>query len=137
MQRDPARDDLRPESELRNFWSACTTAFVSGGRDHARYHCSSVSPRLGAVAQTIVIPNDRHTNSADRSRPYLEDFQTIADAFGTDTTQGLSAEEARQRLARDGPNILAAEKSVPAWRHFLKQHRRNPGDRRRSADLSA
>ena len=39
----------------------------------------------------------------------------------TDERQGLSDEEARARLAQYGPNELAAQKAVPAWRRFLSQ----------------
>ena len=61
------------------------------------------------------------TESTDRQSPYLKDPRAVAVAFGTDIKQGLSAEEARTRLARDGPNALEAEKPVPAWRRFLEQ----------------
>ena len=39
----------------------------------------------------------------------------------TDERQGLGDEEARARLARYGPNELAAHEAVPAWRRFLSQ----------------
>jgi Ca2+-transporting ATPase len=39
----------------------------------------------------------------------------------TDERRGLSEEEARSRLARYGPNELAAGKRVGAWRRFLSQ----------------
>jgi Ca2+-transporting ATPase len=42
-------------------------------------------------------------------------------ALGTDEQRGLRDEDARDRLARNGPNELAAEKPVPAWRRFLSQ----------------
>lgn len=41
--------------------------------------------------------------------------------LGTDQQHGLSEEEARARLARYGPNELAAEKPVPSWRRLLSQ----------------
>jgi Ca2+-transporting ATPase len=44
-------------------------------------------------------------------------------ALGTDEQRGLRDEEARTRLARVGPNELAAERRVPAWRRFLSQFR--------------
>jgi P-type Ca2+ transporter type 2C len=37
------------------------------------------------------------------------------------TRAGLTSEEARKRLDEHGPNELAAEKPVPAWRKFLAQ----------------
>ena len=39
----------------------------------------------------------------------------------TDERRGLSDEDARTRLAQSGPNVLAAEKPVAAWRRFLSQ----------------
>jgi len=44
-------------------------------------------------------------------------------ALGTDAQSGLTGVEARARLARFGPNELAPEKGVPAWRRFLAQFR--------------
>ena len=41
--------------------------------------------------------------------------------LGTNEQSGLSEEEARARLAQYGPNELAAEEPVPAWRRFLSQ----------------
>lgn len=52
-------------------------------------------------------------------------YQLVVDdvvaALGTDPLRGLSDEEARLRLGQYGPNELAAEKPVPAWRRFLAQ----------------
>jgi Ca2+-transporting ATPase len=42
-------------------------------------------------------------------------------ALCTDARDGLSAQAARERLARFGRNELAAEKPVPEWRKFLAQ----------------
>ena len=61
------------------------------------------------------------TESTDRQNPSLKDPRAVAVALGTDIKQGLTAEEAEHRLSRDGPNVLEAEKPVPAWRRFLKQ----------------
>lgn len=41
--------------------------------------------------------------------------------LGSDPARGLTAEEARVRLARYGPNELAGEEAIPAWRRFLAQ----------------
>ena len=45
----------------------------------------------------------------------------IAAALRTDLESGLSADEARRRLARGGRNELRAKPPVPAWRRFLSQ----------------
>jgi Ca2+-transporting ATPase len=42
-------------------------------------------------------------------------------ALGSDPVRGLTSGDARARLARLGPNQLAAEPPVPAWRKFLAQ----------------
>ena len=39
----------------------------------------------------------------------------------SDGARGLADVEAQRRFARDGPNELAAEPPVPAWRRFLAQ----------------
>ena len=41
---------------------------------------------------------------------------------GSIPARGLSAEEARSRLASHGPNRLAAGKKEPGWRAFLRQY---------------
>src|SRR4051812_30288106 len=45
----------------------------------------------------------------------------VLESLGGDRRHGLSDEEARARLARDGPNELAAAPRVPGWRKFLAQ----------------
>jgi len=42
-------------------------------------------------------------------------------ALGTDPRRGLNEEEAQSRLSRHGPNELASQKPVPAWRKLLAQ----------------
>src|SRR5262245_62564354 len=49
---------------------------------------------------------------------------SVADALrveGTDLTRGLSTAEAKERLARFGPNVFTAAKKEPGWRAFLRQ----------------
>ena len=55
------------------------------------------------------------------SAPHLVDVQEVAAQLATDPHRGLREEEARARLARDGPNLLAAQTPVAAWRRFLAQ----------------
>jgi len=47
--------------------------------------------------------------------------QDVIAALASDPRRGLSADEARARLARDGRNELAAAPPVPAWRRLLAQ----------------
>ncbi len=47
----------------------------------------------------------------------------VITALGSDPDRGLSANEARARLERGGPNQLTATRPVPAWRKLLNQCR--------------
>ncbi len=47
--------------------------------------------------------------------------EEVLAALGSDAARGLTQAEARERLARFGPNALTAEKPTPAWRKFLAQ----------------
>ncbi len=49
--------------------------------------------------------------------------EAVAAALGTDLTNGLDDAEAARRLATVGPNELAGEPPVPAWRRVLRQMR--------------
>jgi Ca2+-transporting ATPase len=58
------------------------------------------------------------------SSPSHAHARPVEDVLGelqSDGQRGLTGEEARRRLARDGPNELQSEKPVPAWRRFLAQ----------------
>ncbi len=54
---------------------------------------------------------------------YRQTIGDLARAFATDVERGLTASEAQARLARAGPNRLASQPPVPAWRKFLAQFR--------------
>ncbi len=62
-------------------------------------------------------------NSTDGIAPYERPAEVVAAELGTDLKAGLSTEEARVRLDRDGPNELETEAATPAWRRFLGQFR--------------
>lgn len=47
---------------------------------------------------------------------------TVALGLGVDPASGLTADEARSRLASHGANKLASGKKEPAWRAFLRQY---------------
>ena len=47
----------------------------------------------------------------------------VAGALATDPDRGLSADDARARLAADGPNTLPEAPGTPAWQLFLGQFR--------------
>ena len=52
---------------------------------------------------------------------YRQRIEDVVAALGTDAQHGLTDQDARTRLLRDGRNELAAEKPIPAWRRFLAQ----------------
>jgi P-type Ca2+ transporter type 2C len=62
------------------------------------------------------------TVAARSSRWYGMDLAAVADALGVDPERGLSAEEARSRLATHGPNRLAAAKKESGFRAFVRQY---------------
>ncbi len=53
--------------------------------------------------------------------PHAQDAQVVMRALATDADRGLSAEEARSRLEREGPNELREAPPVPRWRRFVAQ----------------
>jgi Ca2+-transporting ATPase len=59
--------------------------------------------------------------SVNLPAPYRVAADEVAQSLGADARHGLTDDEASARLARDGPNELAAEPPVPGWRKFLAQ----------------
>ncbi|MGH9348142.1 MAG: cation-translocating P-type ATPase [Vicinamibacterales bacterium] len=53
--------------------------------------------------------------------PYRQPIDDVVAALGTSRQRGLTDRDARSRLEQQGPNELAAEKPIPAWRRFLAQ----------------
>ena len=56
------------------------------------------------------------------ARWYALSPDDVAARLGVDAGGGLSAASAGQRLQKNGPNALPAEKTVPGWRRFLDQY---------------
>ncbi|MBC8161219.1 MAG: cation-translocating P-type ATPase [Roseiflexaceae bacterium] len=52
---------------------------------------------------------------------YQQAAEAVITTLGSDATNGLTAEDARSRLAQYGPNELQAETPLPAWRKLLAQ----------------
>src|SRR4051812_16910068 len=52
---------------------------------------------------------------------YQQSVHDVLAAQASDAARGLTGAEARARLERGGPNRLAAQPPVPAWRKFLAQ----------------
>jgi magnesium-transporting ATPase (P-type) len=53
--------------------------------------------------------------------PSTLDAGAVVAALGTDAERGLGSDEAAARLAHGGPNRLAAQEPVPAWRRLAAQ----------------
>ena len=53
--------------------------------------------------------------------PYRASVDELVATLGSNAERGLDAREASARLDRDGPNALAVERGVSAWRKFLGQ----------------
>jgi len=55
------------------------------------------------------------------AEPYRHSVEEVAATLSTDAHRGLAAADARELLARHGPNELTADEPVPSWRRFLAQ----------------
>ena len=63
------------------------------------------------------------TSGGAAARWYALSADDVAQRLGPDPVGGLSAATAADRLQKNGPNALPAEKAVPGWRRFLEQYR--------------
>ncbi|QQM67376.1 cation-translocating P-type ATPase [Actinomyces weissii] len=61
------------------------------------------------------------TSTSTPSVPWAEAPATVAATTGTDPARGLTATQAAERLAVNGPNNLPSKPPTPAWRRFLGQ----------------
>ncbi len=91
-------------------------------------HAFGLIVACGNIARHGVPPLKEPTNvptaaseTPDASIAYRLNRDELIASLATDERRGLSDEEARSRLTRYGPNELAAENAVPAWRRFLAQ----------------
>jgi Ca2+-transporting ATPase len=57
----------------------------------------------------------------DETEAYRQSVPDVLARFAADARNGLSGQEAAERLKRHGGNELATEKPVPEWRKFLDQ----------------
>ena len=51
--------------------------------------------------------------------PSLLSPDALCNSVGADLENGLTSQEARDRLAQNGPNELLAAPAVPVWRRIL------------------
>jgi len=95
------------------------TVFSTNGADHATPSSDSSAfgnpddqPPLGG--QTIV-------TIEKSSLPHTLPAQTVAENLQTHVDNGLTSEEAANRLTRDGPNSIKGAKGISLWEIFLAQ----------------
>ena len=63
------------------------------------------------------------TQPAEDVAWYALTADDVATRLEVDPASGLTGAQAQQRLAKSGPNALAAAKSDPVWKQFLKHYR--------------
>lgn len=59
----------------------------------------------------------------DRVEPYRLTVDAVSRALATDIHRGLDEDQARDRLARDGPNELTTRPPIAPWQRILEQFR--------------
>jgi len=64
---------------------------------------------------------EREAIGSGTAEPYRLTVGEVLAAFDADAERGLTEADAKARLDRFGPNRLAAQKPIPAWRKFLGQ----------------
>eukprot|EP00475_Leptophrys_vorax_P013211 TRINITY_DN1956_c0_g1_i1.p1 TRINITY_DN1956_c0_g1~~TRINITY_DN1956_c0_g1_i1.p1 ORF type:complete len:1052 (-),score=325.35 TRINITY_DN1956_c0_g1_i1:1636-4791(-) len=84
---------------------------------------SSINPPQPVDPQVIARTRTRALQQASRK---IEDFthvdwKTVCQDLAVDFEKGLSSEEAKIRLERQGPNELTKPKPTPLWKLFLEQ----------------
>ena len=72
-------------------------------------------------AERTVAPAVQAPSPTGSSAPYQQTFEAVIASLGTNAERGLAAQDAGERLTRDGANELQAEAPVPAWRRFAQQ----------------
>ena len=72
-------------------------------------------------AERTVAPAAQPSSPTASTAPYQQTFEAVIESLGTNAERGLAAQEAGERLTRDGANELQAEAPVPAWRRFAQQ----------------
>ena len=61
------------------------------------------------------------TQPSDLQQAWAQSGEAVTAALASDSGNGLTADEARNRLARFGPNRLSEARPDPAWWKFLRQ----------------
>lgn len=64
---------------------------------------------------------DSAMSRTEATVPHIRTADEVLAEFRTDARRGLAGQEAEERLRQAGPNALAEEAPVPAWKKFLAQ----------------
>lgn len=64
---------------------------------------------------------DSATSRTEAPEPHMRTADEVLAELRTDPRSGLTRQEAEERLRQIGPNALAEEAPVPAWKKFLTQ----------------
>ena len=71
------------------------------------------------MTESPVVPS---ASDAPEAGWYALTPEQVAAKLDVDPTKGLSAAKAAESLAKNGPNALPAEATVPGWKQFLAQY---------------
>lgn len=119
----PARRLLRSRENLTHSMGETDSPSTNGnGANHASSSSDS-SPIAAQDDQPPIAepPDIAATIEKPSCPPHTLPARHVADQLRTDVDNGLSADEAAARLARDGPNSIKGAKGPSLWEIFLQQ----------------
>ena len=109
-----------PESQV--LVAGAETADPSRRPAPAPAHLTRSSPRTAGPVRASREGDVRvEIGEPNGVEPCRQNVAEVLAAFATDARFGLSQAQAREKLEQYGPNELAAERTLPAWRRFLGQ----------------
>ncbi|KAJ3485057.1 hypothetical protein NLG97_g6902 [Lecanicillium saksenae] len=98
-----------------------TAAVVTNGATNASLAASDSSPPPSQDDQPPIPEPPDIVVIEKPTCPHTLSAQQVADHLDTDLYDGLTSEEAADRLARDGPNSIKGAKGLSIWEIFLQQ----------------
>jgi Ca2+-transporting ATPase len=105
-------------------FAGCGKVFFLCRHPEERTKGNGMNDRIAAtIAAPIVAPQQVPPATAEPADWHALDVSAAAVRLAANAGEGLSAEEARLRLARHGPNALAQKPPRPPWLLFLDQFR--------------
>lgn len=117
-----------------------TALITTNGADHANNTSSSdsspppsqddqppipkppdIEPCRRQLSDTIEKSQPLPPSPTSSASPHTLDIESVAQVLRTDASNGLTSEEAADRLARDGPNAIKGATGLSLWEIFLQQ----------------